>query len=147
MDCYGRHVTRRNVILAVLAVIVLVEVFGRDDYARVMQVHLDVLAAMAGKMAAVADVGKRPTPHDLTEIVYPLDRARQFVDTYEDHRSRESYGSFLDLIEVYQGFVLEVDAARGSPERWEQFRPLVDARVASIQAAVTRSRSALEAES
>lgn len=138
--------SRRNLILAVLAVLIAVEVLVPDRYERVMEVHLEVLGGMAQKIGAIAAAGRRPTPNDLTELIYPLERARQFVDGYESYRDRGSYASFVELIATYEEFVDEIDSARSQPDRWDGFLPKVPAEVARIEAGVEQVRQALARE-
>jgi hypothetical protein len=139
--------SRRNLLLALLAVVVAVELLVRDGYEDVIEVHLEVLQGLAGKMAAVAASGGRPTPNDLTEMIYPLERARGFLDEYRDQRQRESYRVFASLVDEYAGLVSAVDAARGEPERWQAFRGEVEPRVARIDGAAERVRASLSRES
>ncbi len=139
--------TRRNIILAVLALIVLIEVFVPDGYARVLEIHLDVLGGMAQKMSASAASGKRPTPNDLTELIYPLERARGFVGDYRGEEQRRSYIAFVELLDLYRDFVSSIDEARSTPERWQGFLPQLPARGLAVEEAVAGVRATLAAES
>lgn len=126
-----------------LLLIVLVEVFVRDGYEKVAGVHVDVLSGLAQKMGGIADSGRRPSPNDLTEMLYPLTRARHFLDEYRDESGRESYHAFSDLVARYEHFVTAVDAARGTAESWEAFRPRAGDMLRSVDTAVERTRAAL----
>ncbi len=139
--------TARNAILTLIAVVVLVEVFVRRDYARVIEIHVDVLAGMAQKSEAIAATGRRPTPNDLTELIYPLERARDFMDKYRDEADRASYVAFGELADLYESFTRAIDSARSLPQRWDEFAPQVPTEVARIRAAAARVRSALAEES
>jgi hypothetical protein len=135
--------TRRRVLLAVLALVVVAEVFVRDGYERVVAVHLDVLVGMAHKIDAIAQSGRRPSPNDLTELMYPLSRARQFSAQYESESGRESYRAFLDVVDAYDELVGAVDAARGTEAGWEATRARVRGQVRVVDARVARARSVL----
>lgn len=139
--------TRGRLLLILLALVLLAEVWLRGGYEKVLRVHLDVLPAMAHKMAANAEVGRRPAPNDLTELLYPLSRARQFVSEYRQHAGRPSYDSFVELVDAYERFVTAADAARATPEAWEAFRPLAAELLVPVDDAAARSRRALAAGS
>ena len=65
-----------------------------------MTVHLEVLGGLAGKTAGIAAAGGRLTPNALTELLYPLDRARGFLRSYDDHAERASYAAFVEVVEA-----------------------------------------------
>lgn len=135
--------TWRRIILALLAVVVLAEVFVPDRYERVIDVHLDVLDGMAQKIDGVAAMGRRPSPNDLTELIYPLTRARHFTSQYEGESGRESYREFLAVVGAYDQLVAAVDAARGTDASWEKMRASVRDQVRIVAARVAATRSAL----
>jgi len=139
--------TWRRIVLALLAVVVLTEVLVRDRYERVIDVHLDVLAAMADKIDSAAELGRRPSPNDLTELLYPLTRARHFTAQYESESGRESYRAFLDVVGAYDRLVTAVDAARGTDASWEGTRAAVREEVRGVAARVSAARDALAEES
>lgn len=139
--------TRRRLLLVIFAVVVLAEVWSRGGYEKVIRVHLDVLTGMTDKMAATVQSGRRPSPNDLTEMLYPLDRARQFVDQYSGYAERPSYAAFVAVVDAYATFVDAVDAARSTAETWEAFRARAPAMVRAIEAAAAGARAALAAES
>jgi hypothetical protein len=101
---------------------------------------------MAQKIGSMAAAGRRPSPNDLTELIYPLERARQFVDAHESYRDRSSYASFVELTKTYEEFIEEIDSARSQPDRWDEFLPRVPAEVARIDEGIERVRQALARE-
>ncbi len=137
---------RRKLLLAVLAVVVAVELLVPDGYERVLTVHLDVLQGMADKMASLARAGARPAPNDLTEMIYPLERARQFLEQHRGQEKRESYTAFAAVVAGYADLVAAVDAARGVPAQWETLRPEIESRVATLASDVERVRALLDGE-
>jgi hypothetical protein len=116
------------------------------SYAGVMRVHLDVLSAMADKAAYNAQIGRRPTSNDVTELIYPLQRARQFAYQYRASAQRESFASFVAALDRYQALVDAIDAARGDAARWEIERTQLPAQYAAWRGAAERTRSALARE-
>lgn len=116
------------------------------SYTDVMGVHLDVLSGMADKAAFNAAHGARPTSNDVTELTYPLERARQFAYQYRSYAERESYRRFVTALDRYQALIETVDAARGDEARWaaERFK-LVELHVAWEDAA-QQARAALDRE-
>ena len=108
-----------------------------------MTVHLDVLMAMAEKIVATAEAGRRPTSNDVTELTYPLQRGRQFTHQFEGYRERQSYGQFQALLEQYDAFVQAIDTARADPQRWEALRASLPAKAAALRADAAQVRSAL----
>jgi len=135
--------TWRRIIVAFLAVVVLAEVFVPDRYERVIEVHLDVLDGMAQKIDGIAAMGRRPSPNDLTELIYPLTRARQFTSKYESEGGRESYREFLEVVGAYEQLVAAVDAARGTDASWQATRQIVRDQVRVVAARVVATRAAL----
>ena len=49
------------------------------SYEHIMGIHLEVLADLTEKLVTKAEAGVRPRPNDITELSYPLHRARQFA--------------------------------------------------------------------
>lgn len=137
---------RRKLLLAVLAVVVAVELLIPDSYERVLSVHLDVLQGMADKMASLARAGARPAPNDLTEMIYPLERARQFLERNRSEEERESFAAFAAVVAEYAELVAAVDAARGVPAQWEALRPEIGSRVTKLASEVERVRASLDRE-
>src|SRR5260221_14113345 len=72
------------------------------SYAEVMRVHLDVLSGLAEKVAYNTREGQRPASSDVTELTYPLQRARQFAYQYRSYAERESYRRFTAALDRYQ---------------------------------------------
>ncbi len=135
--------TRRRIILALLAVVILAELFMRDRYEQVIVVHIDVLHGMTLKMQSIAEAGRRPTPNDLTEMLYPLSRARQFVEQYRDESGRQSFRAFVEFVDAYEAMVTAVDGARGAVASWQAFRPRLDEMVLRVDAGAERTRALL----
>jgi hypothetical protein len=115
-------------------------------YADVMRIHLDVLSGLAEKAAFNAGSGRRPSSNDVTELTYPLQRARQFVYQYRSYADRESYRLFASALDRYQAFADAIDAARGDEARWAAERPSIEARYQAWQAAADQVRAALQHE-
>jgi hypothetical protein len=130
---------------ALLALLLVAGCLWRG-YADILHVHLDVLSALAEKAASNAAAGRRPSSNDVTELTYPLQRARQFVDRYRTDAGRESYRLFVAALDRYQAFVEAIDAARGDKARWETARADVEARYEAWRAAAEQVRAALAGE-
>jgi hypothetical protein len=131
--------------LAPLALALLAACLWRG-YGDILRVHLDVLSGLADKAASKAAAGHRPSSNDVTELAYPLQRARQFLDQYRGEAERGSYQRFAAALERYQAFVEAIDAARGDPERWRAARDQLRDRHAAWRAAADRVAAALDAE-
>jgi len=131
---------RRYLILAALAVLIGVESYVRERYEKVIAVHVDVLSEMTGKASALGMLGTRPSPSDLTELMYPLERARQFIGEYRDEAERPSYQRFVAAVDAYEGLIMAIDAERGSADSWAQFRPLVAQRAERVRSALAAVR-------
>jgi hypothetical protein len=116
------------------------------SYADVMRVHLDVLTSLAEKATFNAAAGQRPTSNDVTELTYPLQRARQFAYSYRSYASRESYARFVAALDRYQSMVEAIDGARGDEVRWAAEREALLGQAAAWRAAVEQVRAALERE-
>jgi len=132
---------RRYFLLGAAIALIAAERLLRDRYDNVVDVHVDVLAAMADKAGAFARIERRPSPNDMTELMYPLSRARQFLERYEGDSERPSYAAFAELVDAYAKLVAEIDAERGSDAAWQRFRPSLEARVAPVRQAVARVRA------
>lgn len=117
-----------------------------SSYAQILRVHVEVLTGMAGKALARAEAGRRPTPNDLTELLYPLERARQFAHQYRKQAERPSYQAFLELLDGYEALVNEIDIARVSQEDWVALRQRLPAQGLAWQAIATRVMTNLERE-
>jgi len=117
------------------------------SYADVMRVHLDVLSGMVEKASYNAESGQRPTSNDVTELTYPLQRARQFAYQYRTYAERESYTLFVAALDRYQALSEAIDAARGDAARWSEERSRLAAQCAAWRAAAERVRAALAHES
>jgi hypothetical protein len=116
------------------------------SYADVMRVHLDVLGALAEKAVDNARSGQRPEANEVTELVYPLQRARQFAYEYRSYEDRESYRRFVAALDRYQAFVGAIDGARGDATRWTAQQPEINAQYDAWRAAADEARAALTRE-
>jgi len=115
-------------------------------YERILTIHLDVLESTAFKMIDKALGGKRLAPNDLTEMIYPLQKARQFVRQNLDRRELESMRRFGELLDAYQALTDQLDAARGDPQRWQGLLGTLPAGRADIAARTEKVRAALRSE-
>ena len=116
------------------------------SYGQIMRVHVDVLAGIAEKIVAKSEAGGRPTPNDLTELIYPLERGRQFAKQYDSRAERESYRKFTTLLDDYQQFVGGIDAARGDEARWQAARADLPSKLEHLRTDAGAVRDALAAE-
>ena len=116
------------------------------SYTDVMRVHLDVLSGMAEKAAYNAQTGQRPSSNDVTELTYPLQRARQFAYQYRGYADRESYQRFAVALDRYQALTDAIDAARGDAVRWAAERSQLGAQHEAWRAAADEVRAALAHE-
>ncbi len=116
------------------------------SYEHIMEVHLQVLASMATKVVATAEGGRRPTSNDVTELIYPLQRARQFAHQYRGSAGRESYRRFVALLDRYQQFAETIDAARGDEQRWATVATQLAGQRQALLDAAEQVRAALVAE-
>lgn len=132
--------------LAPLVLLALVPACLWRSYGDVMRVHLDVLESLADKAAGNVAAGQRPTSNDVTELTYPLQRARQFVYQYRSDAERASYRRFIEALDRYQVLVDAIDGARGDEARWVAERSALPAQAAAWRAAAEQTRAALIAE-
>lgn len=116
------------------------------SYGDVMRVHLEVLESLADKAAGNVAAGQRPTSNDVTELTYPLQRARQFAYQYRDDAQRASYQRFIEALDRYQAMVDAIDAARGDDARWAAERDMLAEQARGWRAAAAQTRAALVAE-
>jgi hypothetical protein len=116
------------------------------SYEEIMRVHLEVLSGMARKAEARAETDRRPAPNDVTELLYPLERARQFLRQNQKRAGRPSYRAFEELLARYADFVAEVDSARVDEERWREFRARVAGDVRALEDRAAAVRAALQKE-
>lgn len=128
--------------LLVLALVLAPACLWRS-YADIMRVHLDVLSELAEKAAYNARAGQRPTSNDVTELTYPLQRARQFGYQYRSYAGRESYRLFTVALDRYQAWADAVDAARGDETRWAAQRSQLATQYEAWRAAADAARAAL----
>jgi hypothetical protein len=101
---------------------------------------------MADKMVAIAEVGRRPSSNDITEMLYPLERGRLFLRQFETRQQEESYRQFAQFLERYAALAAAIDDARTNDARWAELRGRLPAdgrelreRVAAIRALVAGS--------
>ena len=116
------------------------------SYGEVLRVHLDVLTGMADKAVYNAQAGQRPISNEVTELTYPLQRARQFAYQYRGYDERDSYRLFVSALDRYQALADAIDAARGDAARWDAERAQIGAQYDAWRAAADQVRAALARE-
>jgi hypothetical protein len=131
---------------ALLVLIALSSACLWRSYGEVLRVHLEVLSSFTDKAIANAASGQRPTSADVTELTYPLQRARQFAYQYRGYAERGSYARFGVALDRYQTLVDAIDAARGDAARWDAERTLLPAQAAAFRQAAEDVRTALANE-
>jgi len=117
------------------------------SYEQILDVHLDVLSSMATKLVDTIESGGRPAPTDVTELQYPLRKARQFADQYRDYADRPSYKELEASLDAYEELVQEVDTARVDERRWDGLRADLVSRANAVRDRLATVRLALERES
>jgi hypothetical protein len=132
--------------VAVLAAVTVLSGCSWRSYERVLTVHLEVLSSMATKLLDTAAAGQRPSPNEITELLYPLHRARQFVQQYASYSERASYREFVTSLDFYEKLVDEVDAARADDQRWQARRAKLKAPAEAFLDQARRTREALNRE-
>ena len=137
---------RRAVILVAIIGLIVADVVTRNRYGRVVDVHLDVLESLVEKTAAAVESGGRLTPNDLTEINYPLERARGLLGEYGARSDRLSFQRMEAVVDAYAGFAAAIDAARGDELRWRTFRPTLNEIVDDLRGRIAEARRALASE-
>ncbi len=85
-------------------------------YDKIINVHLDVLTHMAVKLVLVVESGRLGS-EGMAEYSYPAERARQFLQQFDDKHDRPSHQEMAKLLDRYEAFVKAVDAARRAPEQ------------------------------
>ena len=115
-------------------------------YGDILAVHVDVLLGMAEKLVSKSEAGGRATPSDVTELVYPLQRARQFARSYEEQSNRASYAALVVLLDRYEEMARAIDTARGDEDRWAALRAELPARLEVLKNTAAEVRKALRAE-
>ena len=116
------------------------------SYDDILAVHVDVLLGMADKIVAKSEAGRRPTPNDLTELLYPLQRARQFAGQFRAQSGRGSYRAFGELLDRYEELVKKIDAARADDARWAALRTELPQYLEDVGRRGDEVRAALVAE-
>ncbi len=117
-----------------------------SSYEEILRVHVEVLSSMVDKALAKAESGRRPTPNDITELHYPLERGRQFAHQYRQQAERPSYRSFEKLLDGYERLARQIDVARVSAEDWESLRPRLPGEVSAWHTGVVQVMQNLERE-
>lgn len=112
-------------------------------YERVLTIHLDVLSGMVDKMVSIAEVGRRPTSNDITEMLYPLERGRLFLRQYEKRGQEESYRQFAQFLDRYAALAAAIDDARTDEGRWASLRERLPADAGDLRARVAALRALL----
>lgn len=132
--------------LRLLLAALLLEACVWRGYERVMTIHLEVLSGMLDKMVSFVEAGRRPTPNDMTEMLYPLERAGLFLLQHRSRQEEESYRRFAAFVERYRELAAAVDAARSDEARWAELRAEVGASSAALRSEVDGVRLALQRE-
>jgi len=140
----GRYAPFR--LAALLTIAVLVSGCPWRSYEQILTIHLDVLSSMTKKLLDTADAGRRPGPSDVTELLYPLRRARQFAHQYRSYSERQSYREFVTSLDSYEKLVREVDEARADDRRWQALRAKLTAPAQAFLDQARRTREALQRE-
>jgi hypothetical protein len=133
-------------VVPALAIVLLAACLWRS-YEEIMTVHLEVIGSMMAKAVDGAAPARRPSSNEVAELRYPMRRARQFAGQYEAQRQRPSYQAFVALLDLYEGFVDSIDAARTEEQRWAALAPELAERRRAIDAGIARVRDALAQES
>jgi hypothetical protein len=131
---------------ATIAFLVLLSACLWRGYARVMTIHTDVLAGMIDKMVSIAEAGRRPSPNDMTEMLYPLERGRVFLRQYENRSSDESYRRFAELLDAYAAIAATIDDARTDDRRWTALRQRLPGDAQAVQERIAAIRTTLGRE-
>lgn len=117
------------------------------SYETIMRVHVDVLTSVLSKVADKIESGRPVTPADITELTYPLQRARQFARQYQSEAQRDSHRRFVELLDRFESLVDSIDRARTDEERWRRLRPRLDTERREILRLGEEVRAALKQES
>jgi len=110
------------------------------SYERIMTIHLEVLSGMVNKVVSIADAGQRPTPNDVTELTYPLERAQLFLQQFQSRQREKSYQHFAAFLARYRDFVAAVDNARTDDGRWAGLHARIHDEAAGLQAVIEEIR-------
>ena len=82
-------------------------------YEKLTHTHVELLLDMTDKMSRLLEENETITPTMMTEFLYPLERARDFIriasQRYPDRQSLAVFGQFLD---IYERIVNETDRLR-----------------------------------
>ncbi len=82
-------------------------------YSKLMRTHIELLLAMTDKMGSFLEDGRSITPRMMTEFVYPLERAQDFVRIVKRfYAGRSSLQQFENLLVVYADLVEETERLR-----------------------------------
>lgn len=115
-------------------------------YERVLSIHIDVLAGMVDKIAWKADVGQAPTPNDVTELLYPLQRGRQFEERFGGADAPRSLAMFALFLGRYAAFADRIDRTRADGGAWRQERDSLLRRAAKLRKIAASVRAQLASE-
>jgi hypothetical protein len=91
-------------------------------YARVLSIHVDVLTGMVDKTAWKVEEGRQLSPNDVTELLYPLQRGRQFEQRFRAADAPPSLRLFAVLLRRYDQFARRVDRTRADAGAWRLAR-------------------------
>lgn len=107
--------------VAVLGLVLLGGCLWRG-YARVLEIHLEVLQSMAAKMCALT-AGPPPVSESMGEFVYPAKRARELQQQYTSRAGEPAYTAFGVLLDRYEGLAKTFDRSRNTEEAWAAAGP------------------------
>jgi hypothetical protein len=103
---------RRPVWLAVVGVLILTGCYWHK-YDKLVRTHVEVLNAMAEKIADLVARDGTLQPEQMVEFRYPLTRARDFARIVGDrYGQRESYVCFSSYLDRYQELLAIADRVR-----------------------------------
>jgi len=135
----------RRTVWALFLLVVVSSCLWRG-YARVLSIHVDVLLGMVGKMAWKVEAGVAASPNDVTELLYPLERAREFEARYRGDDAPRSLRLFGVLLNRYDLFVRHVDRTRADAGAWRAARSALLERAAKLRRISTLVRAQVQRE-
>jgi len=112
-------------------------------YEKLMRTHIQLMSAMTDKMNRLLEDNDPLTPAMMNEVLYPLERARDFSRIVaRRYADRSSLAAFNRLLDLYQSLVTEADRLRIQPGSLEYFRSQTQA----VRDQATRVETLLDSE-
>jgi len=130
--------------VAVVALILVQGCLWRG-YARVLEIHLEVLDSMAAKMCGLTG-GPAPASETIGEFVYPAKRAREVEQQFASRREQSSYAAFDKVLQRYEALLQLFDRSRVNQETWAASAERVCEESRAVSADVVGVRQALAHE-